>query len=741
MADENQISAGVATPETVQPPVAPTPAQPAPPDVTMLNGRPPIAGPQPPAPPADVTTMNGRPPVADPLANHPAVQKASVLHRVAETLAGGPKVITTYDPMTGEATRTKKPLTTKEIMVGALANILGTIGNAAEGFSAGLQHRTPRPAQPLPTQAAAQREAQQSEEDFNRAQNMRVRQAKVMTANLEAMRTAYALGKENDDAKDSVVANHAGDLENWARAGAVEASNVPSDELLKKGFDKTKYVAIPDGRVPVFNSDGTRVTDENGVPLSQLTYSVVDGTTQAPLSQDKYDQLAKYGLMQARTGFKLPDGASISSAQLALMNHKLDLIQQTQRELDEVHDAVGGEKVDLAAQIKKNPQLLSAIEKFHNDGTSTEPDNQVASIAGKYPQAAGLMRELFGNQNLEKFKENRLARTKAEATKQEEEAREKAKAATPLGQAQLQEAQLRVQELQKKLADSGGIDMSKIQTNVLDGVTPVPDPHYRVNNDVLTAINDKDPGMAASVKAIGEARELMTPQAQRTKDGQAIMKYVNLAYPDYNAAKVDSYFKGRQTGTSGTLGNKVNSFATAMDHLQRYYDNINAISATAGVGTIAAMLGNEKAKAFETDKTALASEIATAYKQGVPSKEEIDKWEKSLGGGTAAASKNGAVETAKLLHGKFSEYANQFRNMIPGGLRDDNFQLMSDNAAKAYQHVTGIKIGSTQPLTQGQNQPQGNPETRQRMVPAGASPVTVNGQVTGYVVNGVYKAF
>jgi len=152
-----------------------------------------------------------------------------------------------------------------------------------------------------------------------------------------------------------------------------------------------------------------------------------------------------------------------------------------------------------------------------------------------------------------------------------------------------------------------------------------------------------------------------------------------------------------------------------MDHLQRYYDNINAVSTVPGVNTIASILGNEKAKGFETDKHALASEIASAYKGGgVPSEKEIEKWTDSLGGITPAQAKNGAIETAKLLHGKFSEYANQFRNMIPGGLRDDNFQLMSDKAAKAYEHVTGIKIGSTQPLTQGQNLPQGgNPQTGQ----------------------------
>lgn len=638
---------------------------------------------------------------------HPLVTGAHVARKIGETIAGGPRIKTTIDPMTGEVTREQVPLSTKEILTGAIANILGGLANAGNAFVASREHRQATP-QPLPTQAAAQQQAQQSQDDFERQQQTKVQQAKVLTANMEALRSAYAIGKEDDDAKDSVIQNHADDLAEWNKSGAVEASNIPSNELLQKGYDKSKYIAIPDGRVPVFNSDGKRVTDANGVPMSQLTYSVVDGTTQTPLTQDKYDQLARYGLMQAKEGFKLPEGATITSASLAMMNHKLDLIQQTQRELDEVHEATGGQKVDLAEQIKKNPQVLTAIEKFHNDAASTDPNDQITAIQKNHPQAAGIMSELFGSDNLKEFKAQQAAKAAGEKTGAEATARAKAEAATPLGQTALQEKQLQVQKLQKDIADKGGIDFSKINTTPIDGVTFQPDPTYRVNADVLTGLQQQDPGLAASVKAIGEGRELMTPQAQRTKDGQQIMKAVNLAYPDYNAAKVDSYFKGRQTGTSGTLGNKVNSFATAMDHLQRYYDNIAAVSTIPGVNTIASALGNEKAKGFETDRHALATEIASAYKGGgVPSEKEIEKWTDALGGITPMQAKNGAVETAKLLHGKFSEYSNQYRNMIPGGLRDDNFQLMSDTAAKAYQHVTGEKIGNTQPLTQGQQQPQG----------------------------------
>jgi hypothetical protein len=382
---------------TPQPNQQPPMGQQAPPSVTSSPGHP-------------VTSGTG-----DPLDSHPAVQHASVLHKVAETLAGGPRTITSFDPQTGERIEKKQPLTNKQILVGALANILGTIGNAAEGFSAGMQHRAPRPAQPLPTMAADQQQAQQSEEDFNRQQNLRVRQATIMHSNLEAMRLSYAMRHEADSSFDQVISNHKDDLENWNKAGAVEASQVPSSELLQKGFDKSKYVAIPDGYVPVYDKNtGKRTVSSDGVPVSELTYSVVDGTTQAPLTQDKYQQLVNYGLMRPQkplsdqgNTFKLPEGATISSAQLALMNHKLGLIQQTQRELDEVHDAVGGEKVDLAAKIKQNPKILSALEAFHNDGTSDDPAKQLVNLRAsnnpKAQSAVGTMISLFGQDNLDKW--------------------------------------------------------------------------------------------------------------------------------------------------------------------------------------------------------------------------------------------------------------------------------------------------------------------------------------------------
>ena len=342
------------------------------------------------------------------LANHPAVSGAEIQHKVLRTLAGNPTRLV-IDPDTGESKREPVPLSGKQLLAATLANVLGSVGQVSSNLSRRIKNQAPQPIAPLPSQQAQMQRDQMAQDDFDRIQNQKVRQAKIINANLEAMRSAYALSMEDDAAKRQAIANHADELESWNKAGAVEASNVPGDEIAKGDkWDKSRWLAIPDGLQPVFKPDGTRATNGQGVPMSATTYSLVDGTTQVPLSQDKYDQLARYSLMQTKEGFKLPEGSTISSAQLALMNHKLSLIQQTQTELDRLHDAVGSDKVDLASEIKKNPKLLSAIESFHN--TSAGEDDLVkllqsmaASSNPKVKGAVGTISALFGQQNLDKW--------------------------------------------------------------------------------------------------------------------------------------------------------------------------------------------------------------------------------------------------------------------------------------------------------------------------------------------------
>jgi hypothetical protein len=284
-------------------------------------------------------------------------------------------------------------------LTGSIANILAGISQAGNAYVASRQGRAAPPPQPLPTQVAQQKRDQQSAEDFEREQTAKVQKAKVLQANLENQRLSYALRHQANEVLDQNIATHKGDLDQWNKSGNVEASQIPSSQLLQKGYDPSKYLAIPDGHTPAIDKDGNQVVNKDGMPVEELTYSVVDGTTQTPLTQDKYDQLAKYGLMKsANPNFNLPEGATISSASLALMNYKIGLIDQTGREINEVRQAAGLQPIDAAAEVKKNPGLLKAFEAFHNS-TSDNPQDQLTAIQRPNPNAAGAIKNLMGGQD------------------------------------------------------------------------------------------------------------------------------------------------------------------------------------------------------------------------------------------------------------------------------------------------------------------------------------------------------
>ncbi len=618
---------------------------PPPPNTANL----PVSGQQPVQPPQP----------ADPRDAHPAVQSASIMRRIGETIAGGPRTKTTLDPNTGTVTREPVPLSNKDILTGALANILGGLSQVGNAFVASRQGRPAPPPQPLPTQVAQQQQDQQSNEDFERIQTQKVRQAKVLQANMEALRAGYAIGKEDDEAKDAVIQNHADDLDQWNKSGAVEASNVPSDEIMKRGFDKSKYVAIPDGKVPVFK-DGERAKDANGVPLSQLTYSVVDGTTQTPLTQDKYDQFAKFGLIKAKDGFKLPEGATITSASLALMNHKLDLIQQTQRELDEVHESIGGEKIDLADKIKKNPQILSAIEKFHNDATSADPNDQLKAIQKNHPQAAGIMSELFGAENLQKLQDKKAADLAGAKAGAEATARAKAEAGTPEGQQKLSNLKLTgakdQAELEKLKKDAEGFNAGDTS----------------LTGDAYLATLPAD--SQSLIKELGTGKIALSRLDYLLTRKPEVLEAVSRAYPDFDSSKVQAYTNAVKEYTStknGTAGAQLNAGSTALKHMSELKELNTAASRIPGTADY---------NRFHNKLDTLTGELATFY--NLPKTDQsIQHMASTLG---ATLNRDAAIETqAQSMGDKFDSMEQTWKNAAPSKTYEAPMPYIDSAALKA----------------------------------------------------------
>ena len=631
-------------------------------------------GSQPTQPPPSTVTQVQRPP--DALSQHPAVQKASLLHRVAETIAGGPKVRTTYND-DGTVTREPVPLTNRQILTGAVANILAGIANTGNGYLAGREGRPVPAPQPLPTQVAQQKQAQQSEDDFNRKQNQIIQTYKVRSAQYAAMQAAYLIGKKDDEAKDAVVANHADDLENYNRAGIVQASGIPSDQLLKQGYDKSKYLATPDGKVPVFNADGSRATNKDGVPLSQLTYSVVDGTTQAPLTQQKYDQYVAAGLMKSNNpNFKLPDGATISTATQSMMNYQLDLLAGTQKEIDEV---AGPGKVNVIAAAKANPGVLKALQALHNDASSTDLVEQINNLKNgtkttkPNPNAAGIVTNLIGADNLKSYAAKQQAAANQAAADQAgkvEGSKEAAKVAADNSPAAIQGAAA------KKAAENA--------------VNPTSAPTAGLSGEAY--LKTLNPGMASTVKAIGEGRQDIST-LPKGKERQAYINALNQAYPGFDESKTKAYQATRKDFTSGKTSQGIDAINTALGHLGEVNDNIGYLSTLPGISTLDKLAGGQAAT-LNTASNLVADEIGKAYKAGTVTEGERDQYLGLLKANTPQELKANVKELATLLNGKFDALKNKWANGMPAGVVLP-VQLVTPNAAAVYEKITGNKLENT----------------------------------------------
>jgi len=251
-----------------------------------------------------------------------------------------------------------------------------------------------------------------------------------------------------------------------------------------------------------------------------------------------------------------------------------------------------------------------------------------------------------------------------------------------------------------------------------------------VGEDFLKTLPTAD---QAQVRAVGEGRQDMSVGQLRTKDGQRLSKLVNQAYPDYDFTKAPAYGKARIAFTSGKEGAGINSFNTVLSHLSRMYDHTTFYGTVPGVKNIARAFGNESAAALNSDRQAVAEELARAYKAGVASEGEIKEWNSKLDVASPVELKNNIKEISELLMGKLDAYKNQWASAIPRPGIVSPLPIISPVGRAAYEQITGKTLERDV-----------RPQTGQGSsgVPAEASHVykDANGNVVGYALNGKYVA-
>jgi hypothetical protein len=217
-----------------------------------------------------------------------------------------------------------------------------------------------------------------------------------------------------------------------------------------------------------------------------------------------------------------------------------------------------------------------------------------------------------------------------------------------------------------------------------------------VNSQYLNSLPPTSRGL---VQAIGEGRTELTPSMMRSKQGQYLAAAVTQAYPGFDQSRSQSYVATRKDFTAGKTSQGINAFNTALSHLERMFDHTSAIATLPGVSNVARLFGNKSAAALNTEKLAVATELAKSYGAGQLTEGEMREWKSRLDVASPMELRNNEIELAHLLQGKLQAYQNQWQNGSPPGAVAP-ISIMSSSGTAAYRKITGTQTQSAgQPQT------------------------------------------
>ncbi len=322
----------------------------------------------------------------------------SMFHTLFQSLAGGPRTSYKINANTGEMEKTEAPLGKGGIMAGILAGaVTGMMQSAKEkglgaaataGFNAGQDR--------IHNQQKTQKD--EASADYRRSQDAQASKLSTLDTNLKMHAIAVGLGQKGQEANQANVDSHADTFDIIAKntPEAIQADMVPHDQLLSK-YNVTDDMAIPRKVVARMDPEtGKQAEDSYGTPLWDTLYAVVKPDAVVPLNKDVLAKAAYW----SQPGTVNSKGAPINSAEGTALKIKTQLAMQARNSsLDSMAQdlKVMNPKVDLAAEIKKDPSLADAIGKFQ--GSLAHGGDTMAGIdeVKKKDMTAGMkLEQLFG---------------------------------------------------------------------------------------------------------------------------------------------------------------------------------------------------------------------------------------------------------------------------------------------------------------------------------------------------------
>jgi hypothetical protein len=315
---------------------------------------------------------------------NPSVRRAGWIKNVADVLAGGPRVKTTIDPVTGATTRTPIPVSGKHLgMAIALEAISGGLtGLGQRGPDAAGRAAAAGVAQGMNlAKEQQQNQEQQAQRQYENESQSLVRKAQAFESNSRAiLNTQQAERMGLESLKDAVSAN-SDLLQSYQDNGAVSQDHVLQDDL-KAGLQSGKYdfhsmVAIPDGW-----------TNVPGKGFEQTFSIIAQPSTKVLLTQSQVDQLSTAHVPGFPAGMKVPSGGypvpgvilanalQRQQANRQMMSEASDVSRTLSQSSDPATKALAAQVPDIG-RLLDDPQnglaLQSALPKLqkymHHDGS------------------------------------------------------------------------------------------------------------------------------------------------------------------------------------------------------------------------------------------------------------------------------------------------------------------------------------------------------------------------------------
>jgi hypothetical protein len=709
----------------------------------------------------------------------PGVVQAARMNKIATMLTGGPHFTTTVDPVSGKVTRTQNQVSTKSLLLAVAMEALG-------GAAAGLQAKGPGnegKAFGMGFQSGAQNsqaaQAGQQQQDQQASQDL-ARQAAVTATNFQTHMNAMKAGNLDYEQHKAWVADSAPVVENLRSTGGVLASGVNESDLLNK-YHVTRDMAIPDGVVPRVGADGKQATNPDGSLAWDNTYTVVDPTKKISLPPDTAQMLVD---MRVPGSFKTDENGKVVSALddinastpikagiVVDMMQKAAGIKLTQGQFDSqfktLNDPSDAQKFqvnlkDALADGTLTTKGIQTISRYAglplNQVVATmQKDKVPADVIGQFlnlvPQGA-IEKAKINQTNQEadaKAAETRknlvITPNNADAVIADKDGKYSAEQHAEAVSVQKQsvstaankagaEATARTQaEINTKVKNGISIAGQNKQQNAdfgnpaLNEAAKQPASPDGVNHAFLDELAKTDP-RAATVKAVGEGRNTLSAYALAKQYGGDFANLVNAAYPAWDQGKTEQYHTAlKQFAPGGSLGKNVSAISTALAHMQNALDAVGWSSTVPGVRNVARGMGIQSAADYNAHMLNVATEVATAYKGGIPSEPEIQDRLKALTGNPNSV-KDTLRSWAIDLEGKQEANYHQFDESVPSSFVAP-VQFADPQAVQSYKRLTGKDINpdlvgrSAYHQNQNPNPNNGGPNTgpngRVQPVPQGAT--------------------